>query len=108
MEGPAVIMFLISFILLVTAGVILLYNSNLPTSPVSSTNSGIPNPNSSWIGAQCPVGCTCFPNAAATLPTDKPTQMCGYLANDTMFTCPAECCQPTCINQDVPDFHVGT
>lgn len=102
MEGGAIALFVISLILFVVAAIIILYNASMVApSLVPETNSGIPNPNSTMIGAKCPVGCTCFPNTAATLPTDKPTQFCGYLSNDTMFSCPAECCQPTCINQDV-------
>lgn len=101
MEGGAITLFVISLILFIAAAAVILYNASAEPSPVPLTNSGIPNPNSTWIGAQCPVGCTCFPNTAATLPTDKPTQFCGYLSNATMFSCPAECCQPTCINQDV-------
>jgi hypothetical protein len=53
------------------------------------------------IGAKCPVGCTCFPNTDATMSSDKPTQVCAMLDNNVMFKCPAQCCQPTCINQDV-------
>ena len=65
------------------------------TSPAMS--SGIPLPDSTTIGAKCSVGCTCFPNTKATLSTDKPTQMCAMLDNDVMFSCPDECCQPTCV-----------
>ena len=106
MKGPAVLIFLISLAFFVTASVIFLYNMGQVPSPAPSSMTGIPNPNSSWIGAQCPVSCTCFPNPDATLPSDKPTQMCAFLSNDTMFKCPAECCQPSCINQDVPDFAI--
>ena len=102
MEGGLIAFFMISLILFVSAVVIILYNATTAApSPEPETNSGIPNPNSSWIGAKCPVACTCFPNTEATLPTDKPTQLCAYLSNDVMFNCPPECCQPTCINQDV-------
>jgi len=101
MEEGAITLFVISLILFVAAVAVILYNASMAPSPVPLTSSGIPNPNSTMIGAKCPVGCTCFPNTDATLPTDKPTQFCGYLSNDTMFSCPAECCQPTCINQDV-------
>lgn len=104
MEGEAFTVFIISLIIFIVAVVILLYNKTTTPGPAPETSSGIPNPNSSWIGAKCPVGCTCFPNTGATLPTDKPTQKCSYLSNDVMFDCPAECCQPTCINQDVPNF----
>jgi len=100
MEGGAIILFVISLILFVAAVVVILYNKS-QTSPVPSTNSGFPLPDSTMIGAQCPVGCTCFPNTAATTPSDKPTQVCAMLDNDTMFSCPAQCCQPTCVNQDV-------
>ena len=103
MDG-GIFIFIGSFILLVAALVVIMYNASTAPSPAPETASGIPNPNSSWIGAQCPVGCTCFPNTGATMSTDKPTQKCGFLSNDVMFDCPAECCQPTCINQDVPNF----
>lgn len=101
MDGGAITIFIVSLILFIAAVVVVLYNATITPSPAPETLSGIPNPNSSWIGAQCPVGCTCFPNTGATLPSDKPTQKCAYLSNDVMFDCPAECCQPTCINQDV-------
>lgn len=101
MEEGAITLFVISLILFIAAVIVILYNASMAPSPVPLTNSGIPNPNSTKIGAKCPVGCTCFPNTAATLPTDKPTQFCGFLDNNIMFSCPAECCQPTCINQDV-------
>lgn len=106
MNGSAIAIFVVSLIMFVTSIVLVMYNASRLPAPVDVTSSGIPNPNSSWIGAKCPVGCTCFPNSGATLPTDKPTQMCGYLSNNTMFNCPAECCQPTCINQDVQNFMV--
>ena len=105
MDG-GIIIFITSFVLLVAALVVIIYNTSVTPAPVPETASGIPNPNSSWIGAQCPVGCTCFPNTGATMSSDKPTQKCAYLSNDVMFDCPAECCQPTCINQDVPNFAV--
>lgn len=98
MDGVAIILFIISILLFISSVLYIVAN---PSSPVPETSSGIPLPDSTMIGAKCPVGCTCFPNTAATLPTDKQTQFCGFLTNDTMFTCPAECCQPTCINQDV-------
>jgi len=100
MEGGAIVLFVISLILFVAATVIVLYNMS-QTSPAPSTNSGFPLPDSTMIGAKCPVGCTCFPNTGATMSSDKPTQVCAMLDNDTMFSCPAQCCQPTCINQDV-------
>lgn len=101
MDGGLIAFFMISLILFIAAIVIILFNASETPSEVPETSSGIPNPNSTWIGAKCPVGCTCFPNMGATLPTDTPTQKCAYLSNDVMFDCPAECCQPTCINQDV-------
>ena len=101
MEGGAIAIFIVSLIMFIAAVVILIYNTTTTPSPAPETSSGIPNPNSTSIGAKCPVGCTCFPNTGATLPTDAPTQKCGYLSNDVMFDCPPECCQPTCINQDV-------
>ena len=97
MEGGAIILFMISIVLFVAAVVVVLFT----TGDTITTNSGFPLPNSTKIGAQCPVGCTCFPNTGATTPTDKPTQFCGFLDNGVMFGCPARCCQPTCINQDV-------
>lgn len=101
MEGGAIVLFAISLILFVAAVIVILYNMNENPSSIPSTNSGFPLPDSTMIGAQCPVGCTCFPNAGATTPTDKPTQLCGFLDNGVLFSCPAKCCQPTCINQDV-------
>lgn len=99
MDGVAIFLFIISLVLfVVTAGIIV---DTMTPSPVT-TNSGIALPGSTMIGAQCPVGCTCFPNTDATIPSDKPTQMCAMLDNNVMFSCPAQCCQPTCINQDVP------
>ena len=101
MDGFAIFLFIISLVLfVVTAGIILHNQSSSPDTP--GTNSGIALPDSTMIGAQCPVGCTCFPNTGATIPSDKPTQMCAMLDNNVMFSCPAQCCQPTCINQDVP------
>ena len=101
MDG-ALIIFIISLILFVIALLMVLYNDSVTPSPAPSTPSG----NSTMIGAQCSVGCTCFPNPDATLPTDKPTQMCAYLSNDAFVKCNPECCQPTCVNQDVQNFKV--
>ena len=102
MDGFAIFLFIISLVLfIVTVGIILYNQTTSPSPAASATNSGIPLPDSTMIGAQCPVGCTCFPNTGATMSSDKPTQMCATLENDTMFSCPAQCCQPTCINQDV-------
>ena len=101
MDGFAIFLFIVSLILFISAVSVILYNMESTPSPASETSSGIPLPDSTMIGAKCPVGCTCFPNTAATTSTDKPTQMCAMLDNNVMFTCPAECCQPTCINQDV-------
>ena len=106
MDGGAFAIFIISLILFVIALLMVAYNDSVTPASVPTTASGIPNPDSTMIGAQCSVGCTCFPNADATLPSDKPTQMCAYLSNDVMFKCNPECCQPTCINQDVPNFKV--
>ena len=106
MDGGAFIIFIISLILFLIALLMVLYNESTTPSPAPSTASGIPNPDSTMIGAQCSVGCTCFPNPDATLPSDKPTQMCAYLSNDVMVKCNPECCQPTCVNQDVPNFKV--
>lgn len=101
MDGFAIFLFIVSLVLFVSAAVVVLYNTSGAPSPNPATSSGIPLPNSTKIGAQCPVGCTCFPNTGATLSSDKPTQMCAMLDNDVMFSCPPQCCQPTCINQDV-------
>ena len=101
MDGFAIFLFITTLVLFIIT-VIVILNTDSSSSPVSpTTNSGIPLPDSTMIGAKCPVGCTCFPNAGATMPTDTPTQMCAMLDNNVMFTCPAQCCQPTCINQDV-------
>ena len=97
MDG-ALIVFIISLFLFLIALVMVLYNTSVTPSPAPTT--------STMIGAQCSVGCTCFPNPDATLPSDKPTQMCAYLSNDVMVKCNPECCQPTCVNQDVPNFKV--
>lgn len=103
MEAGAIALFMISLILFISAVVVILYDQSMaPPSPdADQTSSGIPLPDSTMIGGQCPVGCTCFPNTGATISTDKPTQICAFLDNGTMFSCPAQCCQPTCINQDV-------
>ena len=93
-ENPVAV-FIISLILFITAVVLILYNASTgPTTTRDETSSGFPLPNSSWIGAKCPVGCTCFPN---TFAPDQPFQKCRYLSNDVLFDCPAECCQPTCV-----------
>ena len=98
MDGGAFIIFIVSLILFIIA----LYNYSVTPSPWPTTAFG----RSTMIGAQCSVGCTCFPNPDATLPSDKPTQKCAYLSNDVMVGCNPECCQPTCVNQDVPNFKV--
>ena len=102
MDGFAIFLFIVSITLLVIS-LIIIFTSDR-TDLVSATSSGIPLPDSTMIGAQCPVGCTCFPNTAATTPSDKPTQMCAMLNNDVIFSCPPECCQPTCITQDVQEI----
>jgi hypothetical protein len=102
MDGFAIFLFIVSLVLFVVTAGIVLYNQTAVTSHAArGTNSGIPLPDSTMIGAKCPVGCTCFPNTDATTPSDKPTQVCAMLDNNVMFSCPAQCCQPTCINQDV-------
>lgn len=106
MDRGALIIFIISLILFVIALLMVAYNDSVTPSPIPTTSSGIPNPDSTMIGAQCSVGCTCFPNEGATMPSDTPTQMCAYLSNDVLVKCKPECCQPTCVNQDVPDFKV--
>jgi len=101
MDRIAIGFFIISIVLFIAASIIILYNAYSTSPAVPLTNSTFPLPDSTMIGAQCPVGCACFPNTGATLPTDKPTQLCAFLDNGIMFGCPAQCCQPTCINQDV-------
>ena len=101
MDGFAIFLFILSIALFVAFTVIVLYDQTLVPGPSSTPSSGFPLPDSTMIGAQCPVGCTCFPNTGATTSTDNPTQVCAFLDNDTMFSCPPQCCQPTCINQDV-------
>ena len=102
MDGFAIFLFIVSLILFIATAIIILYSqSTTPAVPDDKTSSGIPLPDSTMIGAQCPVGCTCFPNMDATMSTDTPPQVCAMLDNNVMFTCPAQCCQPTCINQDV-------
>ena len=96
MDGSAMFFFLVSLTLLITTAVLILYSWSM--TPMASPGSGTaPLPDSTMIGAQCPMGCTCFPNTVATVPSDTPTQVCAMLDNDTMFKCPARCCQPTCI-----------
>lgn len=98
MSGGTVAVFIIALTVFITAVVMILYNASTTTvTTIEETASGFPLPNSSWIGAQCPVGCTCFPNPSATQSTDKPIQKCAYLSNDVMFDCPSACCQPTCV-----------
>lgn len=98
MDGFAIFLFIVSLVLFTAAVGIILYNMSETPASVPMTPSGIPLPDSTMIGAKCPVGCTCFPNTDATLPKDKPTQVCAMLDNDVLFSCPAQCCQPTCIN----------
>jgi len=100
MDRIAILLFIVTLVLfLVTIGIIMLGSNS--SRDESETSSGIQLPDSTMIGAQCPVGCTCFPNTDATMSSDTPTQMCAMLDNNVMFSCPAQCCQPTCINQDV-------
>ena len=101
MDGFAIFLFIFSLVLFISAVIIIVYNQSTTPAVPDQTSSGIPLPDSTMIGAKCPVGCTCFPNTDATMSTDKPTQVCAMLDNNVMFSCPAECCQPTCINQDV-------
>ena len=105
MDGFAIFLFITTLIVFIITVILILTNppSLSPGAP-DETSSGIPLPDSTMIGAKCPVGCTCFPNAGATTPKDKPTQMCAVLNSDVMFSCPAQCCQPTCINQDVQEI----
>ena len=97
MDGAALILFIISLIMFVVS--LYFVYSKQPASPSSETqaSSGWPLPTGSMIGAQCPVGCTCFPNADATLPTGTAAQVCAYLSDDVMFSCPSQCCQPSCV-----------
>ena len=104
MDGFAIFLFITTLVLFITTVILILTNPpdvSSSNSKAPETSSGIPLPDSTMIGAKCPVGCTCFPNAGATMSTDKQTQMCAMLDNNVMFSCPAQCCQPTCINQDV-------
>ena len=102
MDEFAIFLFIVTLVLFIITVILITLNSDDSSSPAEpTTNSGIPLPDSTMIGAKCPVGCTCFPNTGATMSSDKPTQICATLDNNVMFTCPAECCQPTCINQDV-------
>ena len=101
MDELSILLFILSFALLVATVAVILYDKSTGTRAPKQTSSGIPLPQSSMIGAQCPVGCTCFPNPDATTSNDSPTQICALLDNDTMIACPPECCQPTCVNQDV-------
>ena len=95
MDGLAIILFIVSLVSFLLAVYFLFMQPVPSTSP--STNSGYPLPKGSMIGAQCPVGCTCFPNTDATTPTDAPAQVCAYLSDDVMFSCPPQCCQPSCL-----------
>lgn len=100
MDGLAIILFIISLVLLMGALYFIYTQQSVleQTSSLQDTSSGYPLPKGSMIGAQCPVGCTCFPNTSATTPSDAPTQMCAFLSDDVMFSCPPECCQPSCVS----------
>ena len=101
MDEVSIFLFIVTLVLFTTAVSLILYKRSSAPPRMQETSSGIPLPDSTMIGAQCPVGCTCFPNTGATLSSDKPTQICATLDNNVMFSCPPQCCQPTCINQDV-------
>ena len=96
MDGLAIILFIVSLVIFTLALYFVLMQ---PVSQTSSpqTSSGYPLPKGSMIGAQCPVGCTCFPNVGATTASDLPTQVCAFLSDDVMFSCPSQCCQPSCL-----------
>ena len=97
MDGLAVILFILSLIVFLLA-VYFVFMQPVSNTPSPQTSSGYPLPKGSMIGAQCPVGCTCFPNADATMSTDSPTQVCAFLSDDVMFSCPPQCCQPSCLS----------
>lgn len=96
MDGAALVLFIISLIMFVVS-LYFVYSKQPVSNQGPQTSSGWPLPTGSMIGAQCPVGCTCFPNADATLPTGTPAQVCAYLSDDVMFRCPSQCCQPSCV-----------
>ena len=81
MIALAYIMFLISILGFIYS---ILYTPDDASTPPPAP------PMTSWIGKECPVGCTCFPGEGAG------KQQCGYLSNDVKFTCPADCCTPSC------------
>ena len=101
MDEVSIFLFMLTLVLFTTAVTLILYKRSSAPPRMQQTSSGLPLPDSTMIGAKCPVGCTCFPNTDATMSSDTPTQMCAMLDNNVMFSCPAQCCQPTCINQDV-------
>lgn len=94
MDGAAIALFVISLIFLIISFLMIAYSqSQIPPTP-PDTSSGIPIPATTWIDKQCPVGCTCFPNASTS---SGSSQVCAYLSNDVMLACPPECCTPSCI-----------
>lgn len=94
MDGAAIALFVISLIFFILAVLVIWYTRNNLPAPPADTSSGIPIPAGSWIGQQCPVGCTCFPNASTTAGS---SQVCSYLSNDVMLACPPACCTPSCV-----------
>lgn len=89
MEDGTIILFIISLVMFLTS-LWFIMTSPVPKAPAPSRPEP---PKSTMIGSKCPVGCTCFPNESGK----PPSQTCGFLANDTMFSCPSSCCQPTCV-----------
>lgn len=91
MDGIAILLFIVSLVTFATS-LFLIWIQDVPMEAAAPEES--PDlPQSTMIGAQCPVGCTCFPNSKGS----GPTQVCGQLDNGTMFKCPDKCCQPTCL-----------
>ena len=93
----------IFFVSLITFSIVIGYilyiqNANLPVTGLDDTgpSSGKPISTSSYVGEQCPVGCTCFPRQNATGKLDEPQTVCAYLDNMVMFECPPNCCTPSC------------
>lgn len=85
MDGLAIVLFLVSLIAFLVA-MYMIWSQPVSVSPAPVESSGLPTPSGSMIGAQCPVGCTCFPDAG-----------CGFLSDNVMFSCPSACCQPSCV-----------
>lgn len=96
MDGFAIVLFFVALISFIGAMYLILTRPVPEEEDQGLTPAGMSLPSGSMIGAQCPVGCACFPNANATRPSDTPTQVCAFLSDNVMFSCPAQCCQPSC------------